>query len=774
MRGMKSVLLPVTACLCAMLAGCAAKAPANAPGALNIAQFTLAQGAIGVSYRQLLVASGGLQPYTWSISSGALPGGLSVTTDGIISGTPSSDPSQYPTTGCLPSNTPSQFPITCNFAAQVVDSQSPTHAVDTKGESITINQDLSLTSTPLATGTVGQSYNVTFMAANGVPPYSYSLAFGSLPDGLTLSTVVSMNGMANPAAIMGIPTTAGVYSFTVQATDGAGETATANFTINVVGRLTGPYAIYFNGFDTNQPAGSQAFNMVAQVVAANDMNGSGTITGVLDQNGSSPTPSGGTMITGTYNIPTTSNFGTISFTRADNSASYQFYVALSGTTSDSNLIQVDPNNKERGAGLLKKQATTNLAVGSTITYTFGMFGTDPSGNRYAGAGAFAINTSLAVTGGAEDTNDNGMLSGERFITAGSFTAPDSGTGRGTASLMVAGNPVNYVYYVVSPTELIAVASDTGAPATLLDIVQQQGVTPGSSPTLCKSGDMCQGVLELSGTATSGSNTVSEVELGVASVDGSGNFMRNDQLPPYYVDQDIAGALTSVSSSGGTYSIDSSCGPNFPHACGRVTINLQGVTNQPVWYLVSTGQAYVVGGDADVLQGTLQPQSPPMGGFTLPNLLASYLGGSITPTVPGITNELDVAGTPPPGGTWLQNYETSGPMGAQTGLSFTGSYNIDLVNVAGECNAQTGANCYGAAFGRFAICAPMTTEFCSGNTAFMFDPSHPPVSIVYIAGGAGIGATGGKTGLAGVNLGVVDPTGMTTTLDTNPRLTLLGR
>ena len=77
-----------------MLIGCASKAPANGPGALLIAQFTLAQGAIGVPYRQLLIASGGVQPYTWSIGSGALPGGLTVTPDGIISGTPSADPTR--------------------------------------------------------------------------------------------------------------------------------------------------------------------------------------------------------------------------------------------------------------------------------------------------------------------------------------------------------------------------------------------------------------------------------------------------------------------------------------------------------------------------------------------------------------------------------------------------------------------------------------------------------------------------------------------------------
>ncbi len=769
MRGLLSVLfLAMGVLACAFLAGCAGSVPANGPGALNIAQFTLAQGAVGAPYKQLLIASGGQQPYTWTISSGgcagsgnqtlsgSLPAGLSLTSDGVISGTPTAVE-------------------TCNFAAQVVDSQSPVPAVDTAPLSITINPPLSLSPASLGNGVVGEAYSATFTAANGVPPYTYTVAAGTPCDnnpqtlcpapGLTLSTVMSMNGMANAASITGTPSTAGVYTFTVQATDSASpdaESVTAVFTLTVTGRLNGSYAISFNGF-----ANSQAFNLVGSVTAANEMNGTGTITGVVDQDGASPTPSGGTAVTGTYNVPAGTNFGTITFTRTDNGAPYTFSVALSGTTTDSKLILSNPQSW--GSGLLKVQSATTLPS-TGASYTFGSFGTDAGGNRFAGAGAFALNSSLAVTGGAEDTNDNGTLSGEQCITAGTFSPPDPTTGRGTATLMVAplgsggtcGTPTSnsFVYYVASSGELIAVETDSGGPVTLVDIMEQQSAGVSGGLLLCKSGSNCQAAVQLDGTASSGSSTVPEVELGVASFSSctgtpcAGNFMRSDSLPPYYVDQSVGGTLNSVSYPSGTYSIDATCGPMYSTPCGRVTLNLQGPAHQPVWYLVTTSQAFVVGGDADVLQGSLQPQSPPSTGFSLASFVGSYLGGTITPVLPTVTNEVDVAITPPPmpgqPAFWDLKYETSGPGGPQTGLS------LDCTSGMPGCPYVLDPT-YGAAFGKFDIT----------------DNTNQTITILYIAGGGTVGATGGKAGLVGFNVGLLQSDG-TVQPDPNPRLSTYHR
>jgi hypothetical protein len=56
---------------------------------VTISPTKLPNGAAGAAYSQTLTASGGVSPYTWSISAGALPTGLALNaTTGDISGTP--------------------------------------------------------------------------------------------------------------------------------------------------------------------------------------------------------------------------------------------------------------------------------------------------------------------------------------------------------------------------------------------------------------------------------------------------------------------------------------------------------------------------------------------------------------------------------------------------------------------------------------------------------------------------------------------------------------
>ena len=60
----------------------------QAPVALSVSTTSLPAAITSVAYSQALSATGGTSPYTWTVTTGALPSGLSLSTAGVISGTP--------------------------------------------------------------------------------------------------------------------------------------------------------------------------------------------------------------------------------------------------------------------------------------------------------------------------------------------------------------------------------------------------------------------------------------------------------------------------------------------------------------------------------------------------------------------------------------------------------------------------------------------------------------------------------------------------------------
>jgi hypothetical protein len=430
---------------------------------------------------------------------------------------------------------------------------------------------------------------------------------------------------------------------------------------------------------------------------------------------------------------------------------YQFDILVS-STGDSQLIMANPPPLMYGSGLVKKQPTVLSLPGNGANYSFGLFGNDTSGGRYAGAGTFSINTSFVVTAGEEDTNDNGTVSSGAIPFTGGSLVPDANNpGRGVATLTTASGTATYAYYIAGLAELVAVRIDAAGPMTIADIRQQTASGITGALVLCKAGSTCQSVVELDGISTSGSTSVPVAAIGVVAYDGSGNIAGPSGLPGYYTDQSIGGTYSAVDYASGTYTTDS---------LGRVTVDLQGATNQPVWYLLGPGAAFAMGTDSTVMAGTLQLQTvPTTGSFGLGNILGSYLGGTITPVLPTVSNELDVAATPPPGGIWLEQYETNPTPSNGLASPFMGSYAIDPT--------------YGAAYGRFAICAS-NAQYCTGSSSFTYDPNNPPVDIVYVLGAGSAGVTGsGKSGLGGLNLGLVQ-TNKDAIVDPNPRLSFYGR
>ena len=188
--------------------------PIQIKAAVSISAATLPTGYVGSAYSSTqLTATGGSGTYsTWTLVAGSsLPDGLSLSSAGVITGTPSGSAG------------------TSNFTVRVTDSASNSA---TASFGITIAAGVTITSsTSLADGYPGTPYSaITLAATGGTGSYSdWSLISGAVPSGMNLS----------PSGVLsGTPTTAGSYSFTVRVTDSASNTATATFNLKVNATLS--------------------------------------------------------------------------------------------------------------------------------------------------------------------------------------------------------------------------------------------------------------------------------------------------------------------------------------------------------------------------------------------------------------------------------------------------------------------------------------------------------------------------------------------------------
>ena len=321
-------------------------------GALTINPASPPNGMQGVAYSQTVTAIGGTGPYTYSISSGSLPAGLTLDpSSGAISGTP---------TGSGLSN----------FTVHAQDS-----AGNTGNRSYSINigtNSLTLAPASLPNGTQGVAYSQTVVASGGSGGYSYSVTSGSLPAGLALN--------ASTGAIGGTPTATGSSTFTVQAVDSSANTGSRSYTINIGGAA----ALTLN--PSALPNGMQGV-AYSQTVTASGGNGAYTYT-----ISSGALPAGLTLNAGTGVISgTPTGSGTSTFTvhalDSDGNAGARSYTVNIGTAS----LTLNPASLPNGTvGTAYSQ--TVIASGGSGGYTYSV----SSGSLPAG---LALDASTGVIGG---------------------------------------------------------------------------------------------------------------------------------------------------------------------------------------------------------------------------------------------------------------------------------------------------------------------------------------------------------------------------------------
>ena len=169
---------------------------------------SLPAGTVGQSYSAALSASGGAAPYTWAVTSGNLPAGLTLNpSTGSITGTPTAPASSTVTVTASDSSTPNPATVTKTFTLSVKAAK------------------LQITTSSLPSGTVKHPYSATVMATGGTIPYVWSAT--SLPAGVTIN--------ATTGVLSGTPTKAGTYNVRVSVRDGAipAQTSSASLVVRV-------------------------------------------------------------------------------------------------------------------------------------------------------------------------------------------------------------------------------------------------------------------------------------------------------------------------------------------------------------------------------------------------------------------------------------------------------------------------------------------------------------------------------------------------------------
>nr|WP_225042250.1 putative Ig domain-containing protein [Xanthomonas campestris] len=169
----------------------------------------------GTAYSQTLSASGGTAPYTYAVSAGNVPAGLTLASNGTLSGTATVEGSF-------------NFTVTATDANTFTASQA--YAVTVAGP------NLALPASNLPAGTAGQAYTATIApATGGTAPYSYALTAGALPSGVVLD--------AATGALSGTPTVSGTFNFTLMVTDSTpspAAQASQSYTLSIAGATLVP------------------------------------------------------------------------------------------------------------------------------------------------------------------------------------------------------------------------------------------------------------------------------------------------------------------------------------------------------------------------------------------------------------------------------------------------------------------------------------------------------------------------------------------------------
>ena len=176
---------------------------------ISITPASLPGGTTGTVYNQPLTATAGTPPYTFSVSAGAFPSGITLSSGGVLAGTPTASG-------------------TFNFTAKATDAAG---CFGTRAYALLINppgcNTITVNPPTLPNSFIGTNYSQTFTQTGGTGALTWSVSAGALPNGLSLN--------ASTGALSGTLTTVGSFIFTIRITDANNCQGTRQYTVIVSG-----------------------------------------------------------------------------------------------------------------------------------------------------------------------------------------------------------------------------------------------------------------------------------------------------------------------------------------------------------------------------------------------------------------------------------------------------------------------------------------------------------------------------------------------------------
>ncbi|MNK69476.1 putative Ig domain protein [compost metagenome] len=399
---------------------------------ITLAPSTVPAASVGTAYSQSVTAANGGAPYTYTISAGALPAGLSLNTStGLLSGTPMAGG-------------------TFNFTVRATDSSTGSGPYSgAQAYSMTVAAPtISIAPATLPVPTVGVAYSQGITATGGTAAYSYAVTAGSVPAGLNL---------APDGTLSGTPTAAGAYSFTVTATDSSTG--------------AGPYSgsrAYSGTVAAGAPVAGNvsatvAYGSSANPITLNLSGGAATSVAVASAASHGAATSSGTSITYT---PTAGYVGPDSFTYTASNGIGTSAPATVSITVGVPTVSLTPASLPNATAETPYSATVT-AAGGTAPYAYSVSaGSLPAGlslntatgvlsgtANVAGSFSFSLRASDSSTGvGApfSATNSYTLTIAAPVITLTPGTLPAAAAATAySQQLTAAGGVVPYAYTVTS-------------------------------------------------------------------------------------------------------------------------------------------------------------------------------------------------------------------------------------------------------------------------------------------------------------------------------------